>query len=237
MVEKHLGALSVAARFLRGLDVAGTVDRLRPGRDIAHVTHGQVIEVLMVNRSAAPWRRVDRWAREWAVEDDFGTEAQPLDDDRLGQAADAIAPHLRKLTDSVGVLAIGEFGSSRSGSGPGVTGDGGIPLLSRVIDGGAAEISQIIGTMNAPRAIAGPKEFQPIADSKLISSGNVAALIKVGDRFHRPGPHFQVDDAVYAALDLEVATVVDHSPVRDEDIPAAERETCRVLEDVATGRT
>ncbi|MFF1346360.1 hypothetical protein ACFVZJ_10205 [Streptomyces sp. NPDC058322] len=30
--------------------------------------------------------------------------------------------------------------------------DGGIPLLSRVIDGGAAEILQIIGTMNAPRA-------------------------------------------------------------------------------------
>lgn len=58
--------------------------------------------------------------------------------------------------------------------------DGGIPLLSRVIDGGAAEIFQIIGTMNAPRAIAGPKEFQPTADSKLISYGNVAALIKVG---------------------------------------------------------
>ncbi|MFD5500227.1 DUF4277 domain-containing protein [Streptomyces sp. NPDC127061] len=99
---KHLGALSVAARFLRGMDVAGIVDRLRPGRDIAHVTYGQVIEVLMVNRSAVPWWRVDRWAREWAVEDDFGTEAQPLNDDRLGQAADAIAPHLRKLTDSVG---------------------------------------------------------------------------------------------------------------------------------------
>ncbi|GAA1320504.1 hypothetical protein GCM10009647_052910 [Streptomyces sanglieri] len=75
VVEERLGALPVAARFLRGLDVAGTVDRLRPGRDIAHVTHGQVIEVLMVNRSAAPWWRVERWAREWAVEDAFETEA------------------------------------------------------------------------------------------------------------------------------------------------------------------
>ncbi|GAA1320509.1 hypothetical protein GCM10009647_052920 [Streptomyces sanglieri] len=83
----------------------------------------------------------------------------PLNDNRLGRAPDAIAPHLRKLTDSVEVLAIGEFGSSRSRPGLAVTGDGGIPLLSRVIDGGAAEISQIIGTMNAPRAIAGPKEF------------------------------------------------------------------------------
>ncbi|MFE2932381.1 hypothetical protein [Streptomyces sp. NPDC059278] len=62
-------------------------------------------------------------------------------------------------SDSVGVLAIGEFGSSRSNPGLAVTGDGGIPLLSRVIDGGAAEISQTIGTMNVPCEIAGPTEF------------------------------------------------------------------------------
>lgn len=93
------------------------------------------------------------------MEDAFGTESQPLNDDRLGRTPDAIALHLGKLTDSVGVLAIGEFGSSSSTAGLAVTGDGGIPLLSRVIDGGAAEIPQIIGTMNAPRATAGPKEF------------------------------------------------------------------------------
>ncbi|MEU6019527.1 DUF4277 domain-containing protein, partial [Streptomyces sp. NPDC047515] len=68
----------VAAEFLRRLDVAGTVDRLCPGRDIAHVTHGQVIEALVANRLTAPaplWR-VDRWAREWAVEEVFGIEPQ-----------------------------------------------------------------------------------------------------------------------------------------------------------------
>jgi hypothetical protein len=45
VVEKRLGALPVAAEFPRQLDLAGIVDRLCPGRDIAHVTHGQVIEV------------------------------------------------------------------------------------------------------------------------------------------------------------------------------------------------
>ncbi|MFF4234189.1 hypothetical protein [Streptomyces sp. NPDC001820] len=50
-----------------------------------------------------------------------------------------------------------------------MTGDGGIPLLSRVIDGGAAEISQITGTRNSLRAMAGPKEFLLIADSKLMT--------------------------------------------------------------------
>ncbi|MCW2869733.1 hypothetical protein, partial [Actinacidiphila oryziradicis] len=65
---------------------------------------------------------------------------------------------------------------------------GGIPLLSRVIDGGAAEISQITGTMNSLRAMAGPKEFLLIADAKLISYGNVTALIKAGTDFIAPAP-------------------------------------------------
>jgi hypothetical protein len=112
VVEKRLGALPVAAEFLRRLDVAGTVDRLCPGRDIAHLTHGQVIEALVAIRLTAPaplWR-VDRWAGEWAVEEVFGIEPELLNDDRLGRALDAIAPHLTEITDSVGARAISEFG-------------------------------------------------------------------------------------------------------------------------------
>ncbi|MFI6061647.1 hypothetical protein [Streptomyces sp. NPDC051286] len=44
-------------------------------------------------------------AREWAVEDVFGIEPELLNDDRLGRALDAIAPHLQEITDSVGVIA------------------------------------------------------------------------------------------------------------------------------------
>jgi transposase len=275
VVEKRLGALPVAAEFLRRLDVAGTVDRLCPGRDIAHLTHGQVIETLVANRLTAPaplWR-VDDWAREWAVEEVFGIEPELLNDDRLGRALDAIAPHLTELTDSVAARAIGEFGidvstfhwdmtsMSLQGAYPAddqdeefprikhghpkdrrydlkqiqtglaVTGDGGIPLLSRVIDGGAAEISQITGTMNSLRAMAGPKEFLLIADSKLVSYGNITALIKSTTPFIAPAPASKVDDAVYAALDLEAAPIVDYNPVRDENTPAEGRETYRVLED------
>ncbi|MFB8034217.1 IS1634 family transposase [Streptomyces sp. NPDC056004] len=275
MVEKRLGALPVAAEFLRRLDVAGTVDRLCPGRDIAHLTHGQVIEALVANRLTAPaplWR-VDRWAGEWAVEEVFGIETELLNDDRLGRALDAIAPHLTEITDSIGARAIGDFGIDVSTfhwdmtsmslygaypaddqdaeyprikhghpkdrrydlkqiqTGLAVTGDDGIPLLSRVIDGGAAEISQITGTMGSLRAMAGPKEFLLIADSKLISYGNVAALIKAQTDFIAPAPAAEVDDTVYAALDLDAATVVDYTPARDEGIPAGARETYRVLED------
>lgn len=111
-----------------------------------------------------------------------------------------------------------------------VTGDGGIPLPSRVIDGGAAEISQITGTMNSLRAMAGPKEFLLIADSKPISYSNVTVLIEAGTDFIAPVPASEVDDAVYAALDVEAAAVVDYTPARDEDSPADQRETYRVLE-------
>ncbi|MER6335207.1 IS1634 family transposase [Streptomyces sp. NPDC001034] len=275
VVEKRLGALPVAAEFLRRLDVAGTVDRLCPGRDIAHLTHGQVIETLVANRLTAPaplWR-VDDWAREWAVEEVFGIEPELLNDDRLGRALDAVAPHLTELTDSIGARAIGEFGIDVSTchwdmtsmslhgaypaddqdedyprikhghpkdrrydlkqiqAGLAVTGDGGIPLLSRVIDGGAAEISQITHAMNALRAMAGPKEFLLVADSKLVSYRNVTALIRAECDFIAPAPASTVDDAVYAALDLDMAAVVDYTPARDENTPPERRETYRVLED------
>ncbi|MFE2721487.1 DUF4277 domain-containing protein [Kitasatospora sp. NPDC059327] len=64
VVEKRLGALPVAAEFLRRLDVAGIVDELCPGGASAHLTHGQVIEAMVANRltSPAPLVRVGDWA-------------------------------------------------------------------------------------------------------------------------------------------------------------------------------
>lgn len=64
VVEKRLGALPVAAEFLRRLDVAGIIDRLCPGSASAHLTHGQVIEALVANRLTSPAPRVR--ARDWA---------------------------------------------------------------------------------------------------------------------------------------------------------------------------
>lgn len=54
MVTKCLGALPVAAEFLRRLDVAGIVDGLRPPAPRADLTHGWVIELLVANRLTAP---------------------------------------------------------------------------------------------------------------------------------------------------------------------------------------
>ncbi|MFF1875614.1 IS1634 family transposase [Kitasatospora herbaricolor] len=112
MVERRLGALPASAEFLRRLDVAGIIDALCPVRDVAHLTHGQVIEVLVANRlsAPAPLVRVGDWAAEWAVEEVFGIEPALLGDDRLARALDAIAPRLEEIVGSVGASAIAEFG-------------------------------------------------------------------------------------------------------------------------------
>jgi hypothetical protein len=111
-VEKLLGALPAVAEFCRRLDLAGIVDRACPVRQVARVTHGQVIEALVANRltSPRPLLRVQDWAREWAVEEVFGIPADALNDDRIGRALDALAEELDQVIGSVGAQAIATFG-------------------------------------------------------------------------------------------------------------------------------
>lgn len=102
----------MVAEFSRRLDIAGIVDRLCPVRDVAILSHGQVIEALVANRltSPAPLVRVEDWARVWAVEEVFGIDAETLNDDRIGRALDAVAEHLDEIVGSVGARAISDFG-------------------------------------------------------------------------------------------------------------------------------
>jgi hypothetical protein len=65
-VDKALGALPVVAEYCRRLDLVGIIDRACPVRDVAILSHGQVIEALVANRLTSPapmWRVVD-WAQE-----------------------------------------------------------------------------------------------------------------------------------------------------------------------------
>ena len=107
-----LGSLPVVADFCRRLDIAGTVDRACPVRDVAIATHGQVIEALVANRltSPTPLVHVEDWARTWAVEEVLGLAPEVLNDDRVGRALDAVAPELDGIIGSVGLSAIVNFG-------------------------------------------------------------------------------------------------------------------------------
>ena len=106
------GALPVVAGFCSGLKIREVIDDACPIRDLAGLSHGQVIEALVANRltSPAPLVHVQAWAREWAVGEVFGVEPELLNDDRIGRALDAIAPHLDRIVGSVGVAAIEAFG-------------------------------------------------------------------------------------------------------------------------------
>ncbi|WP_223281200.1 DUF4277 domain-containing protein [Streptomyces antnestii] len=102
-MTKRLGALPVVAAFLHRLRVAEIVDDLCPVRDLALATHGEVIEALVANRLTAPRPlvRVEDWVRTWAVKEVLDLDPAVLNDDRLGRALDAIAPHLEEVTGSV----------------------------------------------------------------------------------------------------------------------------------------
>ena len=111
-VEKLLGALPVVAGFSSRLRIRDIVDGACPVRDLAELTHGQVIEALAASRLTAPAPLVHvQWrARDWAVGEALGVEPELLNDDRIGRALDAIAPHLDQIAGSAGVAAIEAFG-------------------------------------------------------------------------------------------------------------------------------
>ncbi len=112
VLEKRLGALPVVAQFGRRLRIAEVVDELCPIRPVAPISHGEVIEALVANRltAPAPLVQVEAWAAAMAVDEAYGIEPHLLNDDRLGRALDAIAPHLDEVIGSVGAAAISEFG-------------------------------------------------------------------------------------------------------------------------------
>lgn len=110
--EKLLGALPVVAGFCSRLKIRDIIDDACPVRDLAELTHGQVIEALVANRLTcpAPLVHIQSWAQTWAVGETLGVEPGLLNDDRIGRALDAIAPRLDQIAGSVGVRAIEAFG-------------------------------------------------------------------------------------------------------------------------------
>src|ERR1700739_2311631 len=74
-----------------------------------------------------------------------------------------------------------------------VSGDGGIPLFHQAYDGGAAEVSQVVGAMTALQQIAGPRPFLLVGDSKLISYDNLRQMAEADVTFIAPASKNYVD--------------------------------------------
>ena len=273
-VEKQLGSLPVIAGYSRRLDLAGIIDRACPIREVAALSHGQVIEALIANRLTDPRAlvAVADWAQDWAVEEVYGIRADLLNDDRLARALDAVASQLDYLVGSIGAKAVQEFGIDVSRihwdmtslslhgaydridedypapawghpkdrradlkqiqAGIAVTADGGIPIFHRAYDGNAAEISQVVDTMEHLRVLAGPRTFLLIGDSKLISYTNVTAMIAAKVTFIAPLASSRVPAGLFAGLDPAVATVVEYTAERNQNVVWPDCQSYRVSEDV-----
>jgi transposase len=113
--------------------------------------------------------------------------------------------------------------------------DGAVPVFWRPYDGGAAEVSQVVGTMQALRRLAGPRRFLLVGDSKLLSYNNIAAMTAAAEvTFLAPASKALVPAQVLAGCDHHTATPVDFVAARDTHRPADQRGHYRVLEDTMT---
>jgi transposase len=112
--------------------------------------------------------------------------------------------------------------------------DGAVPVFSRPYDGGAGEVSQVVGAMEALRRLAGPRTFLLVGDTKLLSYTNIAAMIDAKVSFLAPAPKSFVPAHVLAGRDHDAATPVAYLAERDAAQPAQQRGRYRVLEDTMT---
>ena len=245
-------------------------------REIAYVTHGQVIEALIANRLTSPTPMVHAaaWARQFAVGHVFGLDPDVLNDDRIAWALDALAPVLEQVTGSVAAAAIAAYGvdvsqlhwdmtsvslfgdypdcdpdfpQPRFGhpkdrrpdlkqiqAGIATAADGAVPVFWAPYGGGAGEIAQVIGAMEALRRPAGPRRFLLVGDSKLLSYTNIAAMIDAQVSFLAPASKMFVPAAVLAGCDYATATPVDYTAQRDTTRELEQRGRYRVAEDTMT---
>src|SRR5215207_8055554 len=150
-VEKLLGALPVVASFCQRLDLQGIVDRACPVREVATLTHGQVIAALGLEVARLHWDMTSISV--------YGVYEEPEDGfiaPRFGHPKDR-RPDLKQVQ-----------------TGLAVSGDGGVPVFHRAYDGGAGEVAQVAGAMRALGELAGERRFLLVGDSKLVSTPTCA---------------------------------------------------------------
>lgn len=115
-----------------------------------------------------------------------------------------------------------------------VTGDGGIPVFHRAYDGGAGEVAQVVGAMEALEKLAGERRFLLVGDSKLISYTNLRAFFDAGVSFVAPASKHYVAAEVLGAHDPGEAMAVDYVAERDHDKAPDRQGRYRVMEDTMT---
>jgi hypothetical protein len=110
--RREVGALLLAAYFIRELDLVGVVDRSVPHSPRSVLSVGEVVVGLIASRlcSPSPLYDVAGWASGAAVHELLGIPAALLNDDRLGRALEAFAVHGESVRGALAARAIDRFG-------------------------------------------------------------------------------------------------------------------------------
>jgi hypothetical protein len=110
--RREIGALLLAAHFLRELDLVGVVDRALPRSPRSVLSVGEVAAALIASRlcSPSPLYDVAGWASGVAVHELLGIPAALLNDDRLGRALETFALHSESIRGVLATRAIERFG-------------------------------------------------------------------------------------------------------------------------------
>jgi transposase len=111
--RREVGALLLAAHFLRELDVVGTVDRALPRSERSELSVGEVVAVLVASRlcSPSPLYDIAGWASGAAVRELLSIPPPLLNDDRLGRALERFAVYAESVRGLLAARAIQRFGS------------------------------------------------------------------------------------------------------------------------------
>lgn len=111
-IRRDLGPLLLVRHYLERLGLPAIIERALPGRGRAQLTSSEVVVAMIANRLCAPSPLYDisGWASSAALAEVFGIPAMLLNDDRLGRALEAFAPHAEAIRGAVALAAIERFG-------------------------------------------------------------------------------------------------------------------------------
>jgi transposase len=97
----------------RDLGIAEVVDALCPMHHCEHVSHGQVVEFLMLHILQEPDRqplyKLQEWAQKHHVHCLYDCEAAALNDDRVGRALEAISQQIGAIETSLVTRALERY--------------------------------------------------------------------------------------------------------------------------------
>jgi transposase len=109
---KTIGSLYLLKPFVDALKIREIVDRIVPmERDSGGLTHGEVIEQLVLNRlnDPCPLVHIEDWAEHTGILELCHIRPEQLNDDRLGGALDAVEPYIDDIEEAIVLHALSRF--------------------------------------------------------------------------------------------------------------------------------